>query len=706
MNSMKLLDAKSFLSQQIGDSQFEDWGSIQLGNNALPDTRRWLATDGTGSYIADALTGARLSRYDGLVIALSPPVDRVSLLAGTDEILMVPNDASVPPTTYELATNYWRSGNISPQGWRFLKSFSYTICPTWVFELKEGWLVKQALMLSDERRLVLGYTWVARAACAPVQLRLELVANCRGFHQETRGSESWQFQQFVTDGSVEIKAYDTAPSLTVTFDRGHYQEQPAWWWGYFWPEERARGLTDSEDCFHAGSLTAQLEDGHSLTVCAGLAHDQHMSIDEAVKRLWNRRRQLLERSGDSQSTFVHSLVLAADQFLVQRLSSNSKSVIAGYPWFNDWGRDTMISLPGLCLATGRYEEACSILETFARYLSEGMIPNNFPDADEQPHYNTADATLWWAWTLKEYLQQTDDLNFIEAQLPLLRSVVEWHVKGTRFGIKVDPEDGLLAVGEPGVQLTWMDAKVGDYVVTPREGKPVEINALWYNFLREVEYFHQTSSDYLSGSEKKQHVDFAVHCSELAEQAKAGFEKFWIEESGYLADVIRRDGSRDLALRPNMMIALSLPYPILDLERGKSVLSEAEKYLLTPYGFRTLSPNDPAYCGQYGGGKEEANQFDRDVTYHQGTVWPWLLGPWVDARLRVYGPTAENLDFLDQHFSDLERHTLHEACVGSVSEIFDGDPPHTPRGCYAQAWSVAEILRALKKIKILKQRLDS
>jgi predicted glycogen debranching enzyme len=694
-----------FLPQQM-EPQFEDWGAVSLDGSSEPDIRRWLMTDGTGSFMSSALTGAKLSRYDGVVLALIPPVSRFNLLSGTDETLTVePVLSSAGPTKrteFELATNYWRGGHVAPEGWQYLKSFSYAVCPTWAFELKEGWFIKQACMLQEKRCLVLGYSWVAKSAKVPTQLRIELVANCRDFHHETKGNDNWQFKQVISEGRVEIRAYESAPLLTVRFDRGRYQQSPSWWWGYFWPEEHARGLGDSEDCFHVGSLTAQLADRESLTICAALGDVPHVSINEAVKQTWRRRHRLLRQAGDPKNVFLRALTLAADQFLVQRESSNSKSVIAGYPWFNDWGRDTMISLPGLCLCTGRSEDARSILETFGRYCSEGMLPNNFPDTGEEPHYNNADATLWWAWALKEYYDHTGDLNLVREQLPLLGSVVHWHIKGTRYSIKVDPDDGLVSAGESGVQLTWMDAKVGDYVVTPREGKPVEITALWYNFLCLVQYFCDLCSEQVPGEEWRESLGHI--CAQLAERAKAGFDLYWIEESGYLADVLRRDGSRDLSLRPNMLIALSLQHPILDKERGKLVLEAAEKHLLTPYGLRTLSPDAPAYCGQYGGGKASANQYDRDITYHQGTVWPWLLGPWVDARLSVYGPTKGNLEFMEKHFSALEHHTLYEACVGSVSEIFDGDPPHKPRGCFAQAWSVAELLRVLKKIHAIKEKI--
>ncbi|MBI4532348.1 MAG: glycogen debranching protein, partial [Candidatus Melainabacteria bacterium] len=368
--------------------------------------------------------------------------------------------------------------------------------------------------------------------------------------------------------------------------------------------------------------------------------------------------------------------------VVDRYSTSGKSIIAGYHWFSDWGRDTMISLPGLTLSTGRAEVAREILKTFGQYLSQGMLPNTFPDSGMTPLYNTADATFWWAWALLKYFKATQDKEFVSTQLPLLDSVVTWHEKGTRYGLHVDPEDGLVTGGEAGVQLTWMDAKVGDYVVTSRQGKAVEINALWFNFLKILEYLYAT----VGGDNSKYTI--------LANKVSSGFLAFWNPETSCLVDVLHQDGTRDTSVRPNQLIALSLPFDILPTDKARSVLAVVEQELLTPMGLRTLSPKDPVYKGRYGEWKPVASQYDRDITYHQGTVWPWLLGPWVDARIKIWGATKENFQYVAEHLQGIRRHIVGEAGLGYVSEIFDGDVPHHACGSIAQAWSSAELLRVL------------
>jgi predicted glycogen debranching enzyme len=378
------------------------------------------------------------------------------------------------------------------------------------------------------------------------------------------------------------------------------------------------------------------------------------------------------------SGYVRHLALAADQFIVRRPSPDDpegRSVIAGYPWFGDWGRDTMISLPGLTLATGRAEVARSILRTFARFVDQGMLPNRFPDAGETPEYNTVDATLWYFEALRAYHTAAGDEVLLRDLWPTLQEIIAWHQRGTRYHIRVDPADGLLYAGEPGVQLTWMDAKVGDWVVTPRMGKPVEVNALWYNALRIMADFacrlDQPADDYQAGAEK----------------TLAGFARFWNETAGYCFDVLDGPDGHEATLRPNQILAVSLPYSPLTTRQQQAVVDVCARHLLTPHGLRSLAPGDPAYVGHYGGGPRQ-----RDAAYHQGTVWAWLMGPFISAHLRVY----QNPALARSYLLPLLR-SLASNCVGSISEIFEGDPPFLGRGCIAQAWSVAEVLRAWQEI---------
>lgn len=457
-------------------------------------------------------------------------------------------------------------------------------------------------------------------------------------------------------------------------------------------------------------LEATLRSGQSVTIFGAVDDVLYRTIDDVVKISWTHKKQLLTLASTSTVPVEHDiqalgtsalLTLAADDFIVRRQSTRSNSIIAGYHWFSDWGRDSMISLPGLALSTGRARAARSVLETFGAYLSEGMLPNFFPDSGQAPQYNTSDATLWWASALLRYYRETTDTQFVREQLPLLESVVEWHQKGTRHGLKMDPDDGLITAGDASVQLTWMDAKVGDLVVTPRSGKAVEINALWYNFLKTIEFLYCATGSAglhesppgkpgLVGASRK-----SEYYSEIAELVKSNFSKFWNDKAGCFYDYIRDDGVADKSIRPNQLLAASLTFPVATQAQAKSMLDVVESDLLTPKGLRTLSPHDLAYKGNYGDGKEHANQYDRDITYHQGTVWPWLFGPWVDSRIYAYGNEPENYKFIAEKLAPIFDHVLSEGCVGSVSEIFDGDAPHQPRGCVAQAWSVAELLRILK-----------
>jgi len=408
----------------------------------------------------------------------------------------------------------------------------------------------------------------------------------------------------------------------------------------------------------------------------------------ALEQERQRQADLVKEISPDEPDWIRHLTLAADQFIVQRTSkhenpgkdSNSGStVIAGYPWFGDWGRDTMIALPGLTLSTGRPQVAASILRTFAQFVSQGMLPNRFPDADEEPEYNTVDATLWYFHAIHQHFLYAADSSLVKELYPTLAGIIDWHQRGTRYNIHVDPDDGLLFAGEQGVQLTWMDAKVGDWVVTPRIGKPVEVNALWHNALRVM-------AD-LSGRLGKSKV--AQTYREQAESVAENFRRrFWFQEGGYLFDVI--DGpeiKQDPSLRPNQIFAVSLPSKILNDAQAQAVVDICARHLWVSYGLRSLAAGDPAYTGHYGG-----KPLQRDGAYHQGTVWGWLLGPFATAHYRVYGDAG-----LARSILAPMRHHLSDAGMGSISEIFDGDPPHTPRGCYAQAWSVSEILQAWQEI---------
>ena len=648
---------------------------------ALPQVNcEWLLTDMRGSYCSSTVSCANTRRYHALLVeSQSPPVDRLALWMRLDELVHASGEV------FPLATNFWRSGAVAPQGYRWLARFFLEPCPTLVFELPgAGTLVKQILL--HERTVWVNYTWWALDGQSPIELELVSLVNLRSHHAEgppLRGAAgggrqghrgTLQLVQRLGDRQVALCLGQVRQ--TLAWSRGEFVPESIWYEGYLWPEERARGLCDHEDCLRHGHLRAHLEHGQELAVW--MSHGKPArSFGRALRAASDRQGRLVDRASGSSleglSAFRRRLVLAADQFLVRR--AGHWTVLAGYPWFNDWGRDTMISLPGLTLSCGRPDIARSVLQSFAGFLDHGMLPNAFPEVGAEPSYNTADATLWWAWSLWCYFQAVGDLEFIESQLDGLEQVVEWHHRGTRYGIHVDPADGLVTVGSP--QLTWMDAQVGDTVMTPRAGKPVEINALWFNLLKTLAFFSRATG----------RSRVATALDRQARQVRRAFLKFW--GAGYLHDVIRPDGSPDASLRPNQLLALSLPFPVVDRKRGGEVLRHVEASLLTPFGLRTLAPSDPRYQGRYAGGPTE-----RDSRYHQGTVWPWLLGPWADARRYVFGETRANRSILREQLGRLEHHTLCEAGLGTISEVFDGDPPHQPGGCFAQAWSVAEVLRIL------------
>ncbi len=438
----------------------------------------------------------------------------------------------------------------------------------------------------------------------------------------------------------------------------------------------------TEDHLYLAQLQVTLRPGERFAVVASTEAAPNLDSVLAYGDRQAHEAALLARAGglgksgtgDGAGDALRHLVLAADQFVVRRPTAadpNGQSIIAGYPWFSDWGRDTMIALPGLTLATGRPEVAASILRTYAQFVDQGMLPNRFPDAGETPEYNTVDATLWYFVALHEVVTATGDVALARELFPVLADIIDWHIRGTRYNIHMDEADALLYAGEEGVQLTWMDAKVDDWVVTPRAGKAVEINALWYNALC------------IMASLAEQLGEEAGRYAALAERVAAGFERFWNAPLGYCYDVLDAPAGPDGSLRPNQLLAVSLPHSPLSAERQRSIVDTCARHLLTPHGLRSLSPDDKAYIGRYAGDRRK-----RDGAYHQGTVWGWLIGPFVLAHRRVYGDVAAARSYLLPLLQHLNDHG-----VGSISEIFEGDAPFAPRGCTAQAWSVAEVLRA-------------
>ncbi len=657
---------------------------VQLGRDICGDlptaeNREWLITNGIGGYGAGTVAGLLTRRYHGLLIAaLKPPLQRTLLLTKLDETTHYHGQ------TYELATNRWADGTVAPQGYQNLEQFQIEgSIPLWKYACGDAQLEKRIWMQPGANTTYVHYS-LTRAS-APLTLTLKAFVNYRDHHHETRGQD-WQMQVSPVQNGICISSFAEATLFYLLSDQGKIKPENQWYQSFDMAIERYRGLSDQDDNLHAATLKVTLQPGATWTVVASTESKPMLEGKTALLDRHSHEQKLLGSwrtvSPDPATPpWVDQLVLAADQFIVDRPlpeEPEGKTIIAGYPWFGDWGRDTMISLTGLTLTTGRHQITRTIIRTFAQYLDQGMLPNVFPEVGEKPGYNTVDAILWYFEAIREYHAATGDYALLEEIYPALAEVIAWHQKGTRYGIHLD-DDGLLYAGEDGVQLTWMDAKVGDWVVTPRVGKPIEINALWYSALRMMEQLAQQLG--------KPSLEFRA----MAEQTLGGFQQFWSQDLGYCFDVLDGPEGHDNALRPNQIFAVSLPMaagkigasPLLSLEQQRAVVHVCGQSLYASVGLRSLSQNHASYEGHYGG-----NQLQRDGVYHQGITWGWLLGPYIQAHLHVHQDAEQARSLLAPVADHLLTHGL-----GSISEIFDGDPPFMPRGCFAQAWSVAETLRA-------------
>lgn len=643
------------------------------------ESREWLVTNGIGGYACGTVAGHLTRHYHGLLVAaLHPPVGRTLLLTRLEETV----DYRQQQTP--LYTNRWADHAMSPMGYPSIESFQLEgAIPCWKFAVQDSLISKRVWMQQGENTTYICYA-VHRGSAA-VSLSLKAMVNYRDHHGGYTDGE-WQIESLPQ--GIGIHATPDAVPFYLLSSKGTVTIQPEWFHDYALAVEQYRGTGDRDSHLHAATIDVTLNVGERLMLVASTHADPGMDVDKALGDRRRYEEDVLDQwdrtdvpHGQNSPPWIRQLALAADQFIVNRPvqdEPNGKTVIAGYPWFGDWGRDTMISLPGLTVTTGRTKLARPILKTFGQYLSRGMLPNLFPESGQEPEYNTVDAILWYFEAIRAYVDATQDRDLVKELFSALADVIDWHRKGTRYGIQLDPDDGLIYAGEPGIQLTWMDAKIGDWVITPRIGKPVEINALWYNALCIMEQFAQLIEK--PGDDYRQ----------LAEQCQKGFQRFWNPSLNYCYDVLDTPDGNDDALRPNQIFAVALPYgsfaiapPLLLPTQQTSVVDTVAQSLLTSYGLRSLAPSHPSYSGQYGGDSRQ-----RDSVYHQGPVWGWLLGPFVTAHLRVYNNPAQARELLEpmaDHMTD--------GGIGTISEIFDGNPPHIPRGCFAQAWSVAEVLRA-------------
>jgi predicted glycogen debranching enzyme len=653
---------------------------VSRDENPVSEVRReWLLTNGLGGFASATISGEITRRYHGfLVAALPAPLGRMVVLNDLD-VAIVRADGSVA---------------LLREAGRFI-DFTLTLgLPSWRYEIDGVTIEKSVVMPAQYNITHIAFRLIDSKG--PLRLQLRPLINFRGIEAPVSEPLASGYALTAHGTQYEITAGPDLPVLRLamtgcdavafTADGGSRRD-------YLAETEEQRGYDARGSVWNPGYFTAELEPDCVVTLIAA-TEGWHTILalhpDQAHRFETERRRRLVAMAmPPARRGLAAELVLDADTFVITPVGrvadivrahaegDEMRTVIAGYHWFTDWGRDTMISLEGLTLSTGRASEARWILRAFAHYVRDGLIPNMFPEGDNQGLYHTADATLWFFHALSRYVERTNDRATLSLILPLLQDIVRHHLEGTRFGIKVDPRDGLLTQGAEGYQLTWMDAKVGDWVVTPRRGKAVEINALWYNALCLL-------TEWLRDAGNPEAADIAGH----AEAVRQSFNRrFWHEQDGYLYDVVDGESGDDASFRPNQIFAISLTHPVLDRKRWVQVVNAVEAKLLTPFGLRSLAPGEPDFKPRYFGDLRA-----RDAAYHQGTVWAWLIGPFIDAWLKVHPNKLRQA----RHFlAGFETH-LAEAGVGSISEVFDAEPPFTPRGCIAQAWSVAEVLRCLVK----------
>jgi len=644
-------------------------------------SREWLVTNGLGGYASGTLLGESTRKYHGLFIPnLAAPYGRTVFIPRFEDSVFTTQEQIL------LSGGTYEGGTSDGIGYEYLEQFRLEWqIPIWIFNVSGSRIQKRIIMPNGKNTVYVEYQLLDGPE---VTLHLRPYLTLRGHDAPLGHPHDWPFTLTVLKGRFEIQAFPGSPTvrLGVSGDESHFLvESKNTEKNVFYRIEDERGLESTESLHSPGYFSISLKSGMPMVFVASvdpwdvLYWDAEAIIETEQKRL----QQVLTRAFPSlQEGWMAHLVLAADQFIIKpepRLtehqvegSENSAcSVIAGYHWFTDWGRDTMISLEGLVLCTGRYDEARTILHTFGRYIHHGLLPNHFPEGNAQAIYNTIDATLWFFHAIHRYIEVTGDRETLKILFPTLQEIIHYHLTGTDFNIRVDPDDGLLQGGAAGYALTWMDAKVDEWVVTPRRGKPVEIQALWYNALRLMEQwsteFSIPSTDYASWAEK-------VY--------RSFNEKFWNPSQGFLYDLLDEKDQPDETLRPNPLFSISLTHPVLRSDRWESVVRVVNDRLLTLVGVRTLDPTHPDYHPRYIGNRRE-----RDAAYHQGMVWAWLIGPFLDAWMKVYNDRARARTLLH----GFEAH-LRDAGIGTISEIFDGEFNHLPRGCIAQAWSVAELLR--------------
>lgn len=640
------------------------WYSYQQGCQ-----REWLLTNGIGGYSSLSLICSNNRRYHGLLVSASvPPTKRQLFLSNILENISFEDGDTVSFSSFQTGSGYINNG------YTHLQRVEYNFLPEFVFSYKDIFIKKKISMKQGDNTVIVQYE--VRNGHKEAVFKLTPLINNRDHHHTSKSSHL-KFSLKHEANVIRVSG-DGESEIRFLVDGGEFKSyNDCFFYDMLYEVERERGLDCTEDHFIPGCYSIKIKPWETKTVSFIATIETYdlegINATEVIQAEEKRLKELLDRAG-LQNELCRRLVLAADSFIVYRKSTKSKTVIAGYPWFTDWGRDTMIAFSGLTLATGRYEDAKDILLTFSKYVNYGLIPNMFPDDGNEPAYNSVDAALWYFEAVNSYISYTKDSDFIQNNIyGCLKDICSGFINGTIYDIKMT-DDGLVTAGSENTQLTWMDAKVGDWVVTPRHGKAVEINALWYNALMIMSSLAERFSD----------IDIY---SAIASKTKESFQKeFWNEKDECLYDVIN-SGGKDADIRPNQILAIGLTYPVVDGQRAEKILNKVWEELYTPYGLRSLSRNNSGYKGIYCG-----TQLERDGAYHQGTVWTWPLGRFIKAYIHINGGTEQaRRNALEFVYPFLEH--VKDGGLGSISEIFDGDNPHYPRGCFAQAWSVSEILRA-------------
>lgn len=651
------------------------FGRNVCGNLETSASTQWLVTNGIGGYAAGSISGIFNRRDSGLLVAnLGSSCSKTLLLAKIDETAVYNN------STYPLSANRWRDGSVSPSGYLHIESFYLDeSIPVWQFACGDALLEKRVWMQQGANTTYIQYRLVR--ASQPLLLNLKAFVNYRDSRDLTI-SRHWKFGLQSVSNGICVKAYAEATPFYLLSDRGKTFPVNCWYYQFNLAEDEEQQKEHYEDHLHASTSEVVLKPGEALTYVASTQNNPSLDGNNALEIRQSQDRKAIafwsqtnaRRASKQAPNWVERLVLAANSFIVERSSPETptaKIILNGYDCSGDWGRNTAIALPGLSLSIGRPDLARSILYNVASFVDRGMLPNFMPHNGDIPQYQAVDSPLWYIEAISQYYQSTEDEELLKELFPVLADIVDWYCRGTRHNIGLDASDGLLYAGEAGVPLTWMDLKVADWVVTPRIGKPVEVNALWYNALRAMAQF----SRYLNYPYQEYEA--------LADRVQARFSRFWNESQGYCYDVIDAPEGNDASLRPNQIFAVSLPESPLTPLQQKSVVNTCARELLTSYGLRSLNVRDSSYRGYYGG-----DIWQRASAYHQGTVWGWLLGSFVLAHLKVYNNPASARQFLLPMAQN-----LNTSCLGHFNDIFDGDPPFTPRGCTASSITVAKVLKA-------------